>query len=594
MKVKTVIFGRESKMLSQLPGTQFARNISGRVPTQNPGSDTAMSKIREWVYACDHQHKSCAPFSVDQPLPKRILNIENKPVVWETKGATGRYAALSYCWGKSGKNILLTKDKGTAGHSPTFDEFTTVGIEMDRLAKTIQDSILVCRALGLKYLWVDALCIVQEERGSDDFKVEAPRMSEYYSNAYITIIAGSAKDCADGFLNERPEPKVAPCLISYSGRVPKQSTSGHVKLSLPTSQDNGPIEERAWTFQERMMSKRYLLYGPDQFHFRCKQRIVFEDGDFHTISAPGDDWRSHLNFVGSNIDSRHTDASIHDLMEHNDKEEADWQSYAYFIWSQAIAPYTRREMSKSLDKLAAIAGYANYFEQIISSKYMYGLWEIYLCDGLLWTAQLPLPDKRTYVSRAKDRAPSWSWASIDGPVYSRRSNPNEVERLEAEKSRRLTILRRDNVPGSFDPLRDTNAGPDAFKIVVRGNIRQVWSSPWFYRRKYIQVSLLEKKIFDFQDVAEFQKREIQDKLKEERIALGAWDSHDDYKSQLDWESPVYTLPIYELSNDEQLGRGLAGLLLSQVDSHIYKRIGYFMFGKKEFWNHLSPQEITLI
>lgn len=552
-----------------------------------------MATIREWIHACDRGHKNCALLSVDQPLPKRILNIENKPIVWETKGATGRYAALSYCWGRSGRNILLTKDKGTAGQSPTFDQFTTVGIDMDQLAKTIQDAILVCRALGLKYLWVDALCIVQEERDFDDFRIEVPRISEYYSNAYVTIIAGSAKDCKDGFLNERLEPKVAPCLISYSGRHSKKNMGGYVKLSLPLSRDNGPVNERAWTYQEGIMSKRYLLYGLDQFHFRCQQYIRYEDGDFSRIFAPDDHWKFHLT-GGMNILEQDIDPSVHNLNEHSGEEGMNWQSYAYFVWSKAIAPYTRRKMSESLDKLAAIAGFAKYCQKIISCKYMYGLWEDYLCDELLWKVHVPVIDNSTHVRRVENRAPSWSWASVDGPVLSRGSNPNDAERLEDKKNCRLTILRHDGVPGSLDPLRDPNAGPDAFKLIVRGHIRQLWWSPRLYRGQVRDLFLYDKKNFDSQTVAEFRTEETRNESRSKRIAMGTWDSHDDYSNELGWENPVYALQILQCSRDRSLGTGLAGILLRQVDTSIYQRIGHFKAGKRQFFDYLPPEELTLI
>ncbi|KAK2603983.1 hypothetical protein QQS21_003819 [Conoideocrella luteorostrata] len=563
-------------------GTQAAHGISGRLPTQKPRDHAAMSNIKEWIHACDRRHVSCATLSVDQTLPKRILNIENKPIVWETEGAEGRYAALSYCWGTSGKNVLLMKDGATGGQRPTFEDFTTVGIEMDQLPKTVQDAILVCRALGLKYLWVDALCIVQREPNKDDFILESPKMSEYYSNAYVNIIAGSAKDCADGFLNGRPEPKVSPCTVSYR----KNSKSMLVTLSLPSSQDNGPIDERAWPFQERVLSKRYLLYGPDQFQFRCKECILFEDGGFYQIpSLDADGWKRYLNSKASSRDP-HSEPSVHNLLECVGSQGEAWQSYAYSIWCNAIHPYTQRKMSDPIDKLAAIAGCAKFFEKIMACKYMYGLWETHLYHGLLWTGRVIL-DGRTEVTRVEGRAPSWSWASIDGPVFSRQSNPDERKTLD--------ILRHDGVSGSFDPFREPNAGPDAFRLVVRGHLRQAWCAPMFTSMGYIRVFLLDKRIFDFQDTAEFRERDIQNELKEEKIATGTWDSHDEYKNKRDWKSAVYALQVCEIPGNEAPEAGIAGLLLSQVDACTYKRIGCFKSGKKrEFWNYMPQQEITLI
>lgn len=129
---------------------------------------------------------------------------------------------------------------------------------MDHSAKTIQNTILVCRAFGLEYLRIDALCIVQEKRGSDNVIIETLRVFEYHSGIYFTIMF--AKDCTDGYLNERSEPQVASCLISYFSRDSKKNTRELVKFSLSLFQYIDSINERAWEFQKKMMSKTFFLW----------------------------------------------------------------------------------------------------------------------------------------------------------------------------------------------------------------------------------------------------------------------------------------------------------------------------------------------
>lgn len=169
-------------------------------------------------------------------------------------GQRGTYVALSYCWGTSQKNVLLTR--------ATVKRFQTIGLDVAQLPQTIQDAILVTRNLGVRYIWIDALCIIQNEPELENFKLEAPKMGEYYSNAYVTLAAGSATDCAEGFLNDRPHPEAAPCALQYSEPNAAGLTEsviredGLVYICAPpykgigttgqTSTGSGPIMKRAW------------------------------------------------------------------------------------------------------------------------------------------------------------------------------------------------------------------------------------------------------------------------------------------------------------------------------------------------------------
>jgi hypothetical protein len=327
----------------------ITKYITGRLPSKDPSDPALMSRIKSWVRVCDQKHKDCAFLSANRPQPKRILDISGpRPVVIHTNFEEGRYIALSYCWGKSGKNILLTE--------ATFDQFTSTGIDTDTLPKTIQDAIVVCRSLGIRYLWIDALRIVQREPDLKDFIAEAPRMSDYYGNAYLTLIAGSAQDCAEGFLNKRNDPKSAPCEIIYDRTdfPTDKDMEGTVKVFLSPSQSRGPVQDRAWTFQESALSQRSLIYGPEQIQFVCPTCAIFEDGEFQKISSP--DERLPFNPTGY--------PKIHHLVRHHDKAAVLFR--AYEIWFGVLYSYTSRDLSDSQDKLAAIAGDEPFCIELVS------------------------------------------------------------------------------------------------------------------------------------------------------------------------------------------------------------------------------------
>ncbi|KAH6690759.1 heterokaryon incompatibility protein-domain-containing protein, partial [Leptodontidium sp. MPI-SDFR-AT-0119] len=323
-----------------------AKYIAGRIPSKSSGSVECLSNIQNLVRSCDRYHSKCVSLSKDRPLPTRILDIENKPIVQTTNRLHGRYVALSYCWGRSGKNILLTKENDPSSGESTFDKFTSGGLRESMLAQTIRDAITVCRSMGIKYLWVDAFCIIQEERDLADFKAEAPMMTEYYSNAYFTLITGSARDCADGFLCDRALPLPAPCELNYSREdlvsgAPQPEGVGTICIDVLYADTIGPILTRAWTFQESELSRRSITFRISQFHIHCLSVRRSEDGDFEAMASLDQKWTA-LGRVPP---------SLRDVIGHVNKVEAT--EYAYRFWDSFISGCTGRKLGRGADKLAS-------------------------------------------------------------------------------------------------------------------------------------------------------------------------------------------------------------------------------------------------
>ncbi|ERF71153.1 hypothetical protein EPUS_05982 [Endocarpon pusillum Z07020] len=451
----------------------------------------------------------------------------------------------------------MEKDSSTA--MSIFDVFTSTGIEMDQLPKTVQDAIVVCRELGVDYLWVDALCIIQEQRDLEDFKVEALKMSQYYENAYLTLIVGSAPDCADGFLNDLPEPKASPCEIGY-GRMtlgtlyPESDMKGVVKLSLPRDSAKGPLSKRAWPFQEEKLSRRTLTYASEMVLFSCQTMSVNEEGSFSIIpSATADP---------ATFDPHHFDLHTpHDLTTHDDNSKS--QELAFDRWRQSLILYTELQMSNSMDKLAAIAGYAKFLGSVIRCKYMYGLWKDDLHVELLWKSVYATSTLKC-VTRAVDRAPSWSWASIDGRVSMSLSPPMR-DMIQNPKNQRLAVLDCKNISGSYDPIRANKSGSRGFELNVRGPLTTLWPAQKWGKYKQEYVSLRAN-------------------ADGEEIAVGSWDTLKDYQSKQYLDYMIYALLVV---------RG-KGLLLAKIQgSDHYRRIGTFRSLEKEDI-FIRDQEIIII
>ncbi|KAH8742274.1 heterokaryon incompatibility protein-domain-containing protein, partial [Hyaloscypha finlandica] len=141
-----------------------------------------LSKAVAWKESCLSGHNLCRrQLEGKYSLPTRVLKVGNEfesPSLYITsEGEKGQWASLSYCWGGN-SSFVLTKY--------TFHDMVH-GQRLEAFPKTIHDAILITRALGIAFLWVDALCIFQ---GSiEDWENEAPKMEEVYSCAVLTIIA---------------------------------------------------------------------------------------------------------------------------------------------------------------------------------------------------------------------------------------------------------------------------------------------------------------------------------------------------------------------------------------------------------------------
>ena len=161
------------------------------------------------------------------------------------------YAVLSYCWG-SNQDYLLKKDNISAMRA---------GLDWHRMPATLQDAVSVTRKLGLKHLWIDALCKVQDD--TEDWKSEAATMATYYENAYITIAATSSPDSNSGFLGERKEE-----VLSRKFRLRHCPHDPVCEvLTKPYHRSYGDLEKstintRGWMYQENVLSRRVACYTP--------------------------------------------------------------------------------------------------------------------------------------------------------------------------------------------------------------------------------------------------------------------------------------------------------------------------------------------
>jgi hypothetical protein len=218
--------------------------------------------IRTWLELCDegccrsyHSTVKCHP-AADRPLPTRLVDVSSVNIgtvyVVEKRvvnpSSAGDYVALSHCWGK-----LPKKDRNACQFKGGKAKF-----RLKDLPKTFRDAIEVTRWIGKRYIWIDSLCINQND--PEDWKRESETMHEVFKNAYCTIAATSSKDSHQGFLRQP---------ISIPTDLRSFANSDSFGKYFERIVENGILNNRAWVLQERALSRRIIHFTEQQPFWEC-------------------------------------------------------------------------------------------------------------------------------------------------------------------------------------------------------------------------------------------------------------------------------------------------------------------------------------
>lgn len=297
-------------------------------------------------------------------------------------------------------------------------------IPYDRLPQTIKDAIIATRRLGLEYLCIDALCIVQDDE--EDRSKELPLMAQIYNASYVTISASTATTCLDGFLAPRRTEKRP---IRLPARCPNEKM-GSVLLVQDFSEvedDAYPINTRAWTMQEHLLAPRLLVFGPTRVRMVCLSKTRFDGG----FTLPAELRQAGMPYLGFStlfaakygvISDAHRNSSVNDFLSRTSLmkpglkyEGSGGDQLKEFArhWGNIVEAYTSRSLGFPSDRLPAISGIAKVVHRPELGDYLAGLYTTDLHAQLVWRRaekQAPLTRPNEY------RANSWSWAAIDGTV----------------------------------------------------------------------------------------------------------------------------------------------------------------------------------
>ncbi|KAH8671796.1 heterokaryon incompatibility protein-domain-containing protein [Tricladium varicosporioides] len=336
--------------------------------------------VKSWIKKCEVEHGSTCCAVPSTPIPGfRIIDTERRCVVEPHRPVT--FAALSYVWGSPSTENSLQLDR------ENLDQLQKeAALDNKNIPRVIADAIRLCNDLGERYLWVDRLCIVQDDQASKHAQIKA--MSEIYSSATFTIVA-AAIDTHSRLAGTKGSPRRNLPLnrdrfYNRETRIITSRLADNINRSLWNT--------RGWTFQERLLSRRLLFITDYQVYFVCSQDVFEEElGQFPIYQSLA------INF--DNINQPISKIS------------------SIFEYLDCVRAYTSRKLSYSSDILNAFTGVSRQLETQLKTSIIYGSPERYFTAGLLWV-------HISIARRGQDtmNIPSWSWAAWTGAVIFRDSS----------------------------------------------------------------------------------------------------------------------------------------------------------------------------
>ncbi|RYP50317.1 hypothetical protein DL768_004134 [Monosporascus sp. mg162] len=362
------------------PGSEGHPNIQiGHLLSNATSSTETFAVLDAWVKDCTEHHSVCS--TKDGSLgfmPKRVVDVRFGKTCLREGVVPQRYVCLSHCWGRNQSQIKTL--------SSNIHEFKK-DIPKSMLSRTFQDATDATRRLGIDYIWIDSLCIIQDS--AEDWATESLQMGDIYEHGLLTIAATSSSDGSGGLYRVRD-----PAHISFR---PVLGDSIYVRRRMPLFIPNAfgaaptswPLLDRGWVFQEMSLSSRVVHFGEQEIIWQCRMGRKSESGSNDVA-----DWSQQ------GIDFMHSVSNGLPSQRH---------------WYDVVQEYSQLSLTFERDRLPALAAMAQRIAETRPGvSFLAGLWQDTLLEDLLWEV--------TYGNKAKNRPtqrmlPSWSWASVRSPVH---------------------------------------------------------------------------------------------------------------------------------------------------------------------------------
>ncbi|KAH7145455.1 heterokaryon incompatibility protein-domain-containing protein [Dactylonectria estremocensis] len=340
-----------------------------------------INAIKAWVARCESDHGSLGCGTVrSRTLPARLIEISTtidkaRLISVSSLGQVPEFVALSYCWGLTGNLQTL---------SSTLAQMEEC-IPDNALPLTVKQAFEMVKALGFRYLWVDALCIVQDDKA--DWQREARKMGAVYSNATLVIAAMASRATQDGLYSKLDDASLTDdifhSVMLACRTMPRKQWEDFIQKDLP-------LLCRGWGFQERLLARRIVHFTPAELVWECKGDVWCRCGNINKFHSTGGKINSMSAAFWHCVDNPTLDR-------------------VRPMWRECVKTFSRRSLTMLNDRGFAITGVAELLRGPgCADLYISGHWKDALPFDLLWRCDLS-----TTLRKQKERKPSWSWVSVD-------------------------------------------------------------------------------------------------------------------------------------------------------------------------------------
>lgn len=281
------------------------------------------------------------------------------------------------------------------------------GIALWQLPQSFRDAISVTRKMQVSYIWIDSLCIKQDDPA--DWLNESEAMAEVYSSAYCNIAATACSSSQDSLFRQRdPERLRVPCVDITQSGLPAAPPAGNYwfihENYFADCINSAPLDQRAWVLQKRLLAKRVLHFTHSEIMLECRTHTVSETWP---EGVPG--------IMSSKIESFSTQQRTTPRTEIIHRASA---GRLYDHWREVQRSYSWARLTFPKDRAIAIAGIARKFQALLRDEYIVGMWRRTLLTDLLWhcTTREPHNHPRALSSQPEYAIPSFSWLSLEAGV----------------------------------------------------------------------------------------------------------------------------------------------------------------------------------
>lgn len=426
-------------------------------------STTSWALANFWLQRCTSGHKKCQRLTPTiSKLPTRLVDLGSeahivRPSLCYSANLPhrARYATLSHRWGGAQMPMLTLA---------TVQRWTDA-IPISILSSTFRDAMEATKRLGMRYLWIDSLCIIQDSE--EDWRREAAAMGDVYRNSYCSLSAAACHSVNNqGLFVQRDPRDIYPCVVEAQHALWKNGDCRQwycfPRDIFAQNVTQSPLMTRGWVVQEHILAPRILHFAKQQMFWECLELQACE-------SLPAGVFDTKMLKQGKlSVDSSSLEIEV-GYRNSPYRKLAERQ----FLWNEVVQKFSTTTLTyPDKDKLAALSGLAKAVD--VKSEYLAGLWRDYLAVHLMWgryagSAILERPKKY--------QAPSWSWASVNGQIFTTRVWPIKSEKVVADVLEARVELVSD------DPTGPVRAG----YLRLRGCLAPVTVRKWPPRKGYVEI-----------------------------------------------------------------------------------------------------------